>query len=443
MLNVANRVVVVGAGLAGLCCARRLVEAGLPVLVLEAGPEVGGRVRTDLVDGHRLDHGFQVLQTAYPEAQAVLDYTSLRLRPFDSGALIRTPRGFQKMLDPWRNPLGAVGTLFNGIGTLGDRLRLAELRGRVLAQGYDPRQTPQPAPELSTRDFLLNRVGVSPEMYAQFLQPWFAGVFFERELATSSRFFEFVFHMFSAGPACIPAEGMGAIPRQLAAALPAESLRLNTRVTQATAAGVTLESGERLDALGVVLAVEGPAAARLSGGEIEAPGSCGTTCLSYSAEAPPLADRLLVLNGTGAGPINNLCVPSNVSASYAPPGRALISVSVIDPAYRGSAGTGTGTGTGTSDTAANPGLEQAVRQQLTEWFGAGVAQWRHLQTRSIAHGLPAQPAGTFDRPLPNPRLANGLYCCGDYRDSASIQGAMLSGRRAAEQCLSDLRQPAR
>ncbi|MFM8287711.1 MAG: NAD(P)/FAD-dependent oxidoreductase [Planctomycetaceae bacterium] len=433
----ANRVVVVGAGLAGLCCARRLLEAEIPVLVLEAGPEVGGRVRTDLVAGHRLDHGFQVLQTAYPEAQAVLDYPGLQLRPFESGALIRTPRGFQKMLDPWRNPLGAVGTLFNGIGTLGDRLRLAGLRGRVLAQGYDPRQTPQPAPELSTRDFLLNRIGVSPEMYAQFLQPWFAGVFFERELATSSRFFEFVFHMFSAGPACIPAEGMGAIPRQLAGALPAESLRLRTRVTRVTATSVTLESGETLDARGVVLAVEGPAAARLAGGEIAAPASCGTTCLSYSAATPPLTDRLLVLNGTGVGPINNLCVPSNVSASYAPPGRALVSVSVIDPAYRGSAGAGA------SDTSANPELERAVRQQLTEWFGAEVAGWQHLQTRSIAHGLPAQPAGTFDAPRPHPRLESGVYCCGDYRESASIQGAMLSGRRAAEQLLSDLRQPAR
>jgi len=420
--NDTNPVVVVGAGLAGLCCARRLAEAGLPVLVLEAAPAVGGRVRSDQIAGFCLDHGFQVLQTAYPEAQAVLDYHALRLHPFDSGALIRTPHGFAKMLDPWRNPLGAVGTLFNGIGTLGDRVRLAQLRSRVLAQGSDPRQTPQPAPEPTTRDFLLRQIGVSAEMYQQFLQPWFAGVFFEPELATSSRFFEFVFHMFSAGPACVPAEGMGAIPRQLAAGLPAGTIRLQSRVTQASAVGVTLESGESLTAAAVVLAVEGPAAARLAGGVLTAPGSCGTTCLHYAADAAPIPDRLLVLNGTGQGPINNLCVPSNVCPSYAPPGQALISVSVIDPVAR----------------AGEAALEPAVRRQLGEWFGAGVAQWRHLQTRSIAHGLPAQPAGTFDHPAPSPRLPNGLYCCGDHRQSASIQGAMLSGRLTAETLLHDL-----
>ncbi|MFZ5833144.1 MAG: FAD-dependent oxidoreductase [Planctomycetota bacterium] len=94
-------VIVFGAGLAGLCCARRLMESGRDCLLLEASDGVGGRVRTDLVEGFRLDRGFQVLLTAYPAAQAILDYDRLDLRPFYAGAIVLHAGRFHRVADPW------------------------------------------------------------------------------------------------------------------------------------------------------------------------------------------------------------------------------------------------------------------------------------------------------------------------------------------------------
>ncbi|MGA1525128.1 MAG: FAD-dependent oxidoreductase, partial [Planctomycetota bacterium] len=104
-------VLVVGAGLAGLTCARALSAAGVPVRVLDAADAVGGRVRTDVVEGFRLDRGFQVLQTAYPEARRALDYGALELRPFEPGALVRVAGRFVRVVDPWRRPLGALASI--------------------------------------------------------------------------------------------------------------------------------------------------------------------------------------------------------------------------------------------------------------------------------------------------------------------------------------------
>ncbi len=182
-------VLIVGGGLAGLCCARELSRQKVPVVVIESEPEIGGRVRTDLVDGFRLDHGFQVLQTAYPEATAQLNYPALQLRPFAPGALIRTQGRFVEMSDPWRRPDKLLSTLFNGVGTFADRLRLAKLRWNVC------RKTDaeiQKTPDLSTRRFLLETCGFSPDLVERFFRPWFSGVFLEKELATSSHYFQFL-----------------------------------------------------------------------------------------------------------------------------------------------------------------------------------------------------------------------------------------------------------
>jgi phytoene dehydrogenase-like protein len=124
-------VLIVGGGLAGLCCARRLAAAGVTCQVLEASNAVGGRVRTDRVEGFLLDRGFQVLLTAYPEARQALDYDALELRPFEPGALIRCGGRFQRLVDPWRRPKHVLATAFSSVGSLADKLRIASLRRRV------------------------------------------------------------------------------------------------------------------------------------------------------------------------------------------------------------------------------------------------------------------------------------------------------------------------
>lgn len=406
-------VVIIGAGLAGLCCARTLQKNGCNFVLLEAGDEVGGRVRTDIVDGFRLDHGFQVFQTAYPEAQQQLNYGALRLRSFDPGALIRTGGKQVLMSDPWRRPQDVFAVMMNGVGTFSDRLKLARLRWRV-TRGSLEEQWAQP--DSTTEQYLRETNGLSADMVDRFFRPWFTGVFLEDRLKTSSRFFRFIFRMFALGDAALPEEGMGAIPKQLATGLTPAELRLNTKVDSVQGLRVQLQNGEAIDSQSLVMAVDGPEVTRLTHGQIRSPQFHSTTCFYFAAAEPPFRQKLLMLNGDQTGPINNLCVPSNVVPGYAPHGQALISASVVGSKQ---------------DT---PDLEGAVRAQLRDWFGEKTDQWSLLRSYVIRNALPDQAAPFRDTPT-SPKIAAGLYQCGDHCETASIHGAMVSGRKAAEAVL--------
>lgn len=403
--------IVVGGGLAGLACARRLAEAGVAVRLLEASDRVGGRVRTDALDGFLLDRGFQVLLSAYPACGSEIDLGALEPRPFFPGAVVRLDGRFHRVADPFRRPLAALGGLFSPIGSLADKLRVARLRRRLLGTSLaDIFATA----ETTTLEALRSE-GFSAGMIDRFFRPFLGGIFLERRLATSSRMFEFVFRTFSRGDTVLPARGMERIPEQIAGRLPAGVVTTGARVLEASRGGVGLATGERLDAEAVVLAAPDPA---LTGnGELA---WCSTTCLYFAAERAPIEDPVLVLDGDGEGPVNNLCVPSLVAPAYAPPGRHLVSATVVGAASSGEE------------------LEAAVRTQLSGWFGDQVADWRHLRTYEIGHALPAQPPGILEPPERSVRRADGLYRCGDWLDNASIQGAIDSGGRAARAVLADL-----
>jgi phytoene dehydrogenase-like protein len=401
-------VIIVGAGLAGLSCARELHAHGISFQILEASDGVGGRVRTDEVDGFLLDRGFQVLLTAYPETQRVLDYEKLDLRPFYPGSLVWYKDELHKVADPWREPLDGVRGIVSPIGTLADKARVGLLRARV-TQGSIEELFQQP--EKTTLQALRDE-GFSDSIIDRFFRPFLGGVFLNRELDTSSRLFEFVFRMFSLGETAVPALGIQQIPLQLAAGLPDGAVRLNSEVTAVKPGTVTLANGETLTADVVVVATEGPVAARLLNQAVEPPRSRSVTCLYFAADEPPITEPILVLNGTGQGLVNNLHVADRVARTYAPIGQHLISVTVLG----------------------NPELddgvlETAVRQELQEWFGTQTGQWRHLRTYRIQHAQPHQPPPALQPPQRTVRLESGLYVCGDYRDNASINGAMVSGWR--------------
>jgi len=409
-------VLIIGAGLAGLCCARRLQQDGVRFMILESSDGVGGRIRTDTVEGFRLDRGFQVFLTSYPEAAQQLDYEALRLKAFLPGALVCYRGKFHELADPWRRPGVIFPSIFSPIGSFVDKLRVARLRFRVLKGSIEDRFRD---PETTTLKALADS-GFSQLMIDRFFRPFLGGIFLDSDLMTSSRMFQFVFRMFSLGRACLPEEGMEAIPRQLAVGLPPDAVRFGAKVVKAWSNGVRLESGEELYASKVVVATDGPAAANLLE-ETNTVSGQGVTCLYFNAPKPPIERPILVLNGDGQGPINNLCVPTVVVPSYGPIGSSLVSVTVLGTA---------------ADTA---GLQKEVLAQLGDWFGPQTEPWRHLRTYRIPYALPEQfpPAlALMERPIRTPA---GIYLCGDHRDNASINGAMVSGRRAAESLLAEFR----
>lgn len=408
-------VLIVGAGLAGLCCARQLQEKGVTFQILEASDSIGGRVRTDEVDGFLLDRGFQILLTAYPEAKRVLDYSRLNLKVFQHGALSWYAGRMNKLIDPWRTPGAWREALRSDFGSFSDKLRIARLRSRLRRSSIDQLFR---NPDRPTKDALAS-AGFSKEMIHRFFRPFLGGILLDGELQSSSRMFEFVFKMISEGDTAVPAKGMGAIAAQLAEKLPAGSIRLNAHVDSLHESELTLVGREILHARAIVVAAEGPAAAHLVG-EVE-PASRSVTCFYYSAAEPPVPEPILVLNGDGAGPVNNFSVISQVAPSYAPSGKHLVSVTVLG-----------------TQALTEVQLGGFIIGQMKNWFGKVASTWQLVRSYRIAHAQPRQFPGALEPPQRPVRTRPGVYVCGDHRDNASINGAMLSGRRAAEAVTSDL-----
>lgn len=410
-------VLVVGAGLAGLACARHLHRHDISVQVLEASDCVGGRVRTEHVDGFQLDRGFQVLLTAYPQAQLELEYDPLDLHSFYGGALVRLNGHFHRVADPFQHPHDLPQSLISPIGTATDKLRVAYMRHRLRRLTVPELMQRE---EVTATSALEERWGFSSRMIDRFFRPFFGGIFFDRTLMASSRTLEFVFKMFAEGEAALPNGGMEQIPRQMAEHLPDDAVRVQSRVESVTDQTVTLEGGETLEGFGVVVATEAPEADRLVG-NVGRTGGQSTVCVYYAANESPLDEPVLVLDANGAGPINNLTVPSDVAPGYAPKDEALIAAVIVgDP--------------NESDEA----LEKAVREQLIEWFGLKAGGWRHLQTVRIPYALPDQSPPFLSSSERTIRHGSGVYICGDHRRTASINGAIASGRAAARAVIRDL-----
>ncbi|MFT4112408.1 NAD(P)/FAD-dependent oxidoreductase [Silvibacterium sp.] len=418
--------VVIGAGLAGLNCALTLERAGLNVALLEAQDGPGGRVRTDVVDGFRLDRGFQILLTAYPEAQRALDYERLKLCPMTPGALVWHEGAMHRLADPFRHPLLALGSLLDGTVPLGDKLKVASLREKVKQGEIEEIFA---APETTTLEFL-RQYGFSEAMIERFFRPFFSGVFSEPGLKSSSRYFQFLFRMFAEGPAAVPELGMGEIPAQLAAALKPETLSLSTRVVRLEKLPqgyrLKIEDGREIEARTVVAAAGAHTLPLVGLSGLAAPGNGvtwnQTVTVYFTAERAPVEEPTLVLNGVGQedGPINHLTVMSCVSKAYAPPGAELIAANVVGQAPLRDLDL--------------ERLEAAVRGHARRIFGAPVDRWRRLRTYAIPHALPLA-AHVMWNPQPVQRTSEGVYLCGDVTETPSIQGALVSGRRVAEALL--------
>lgn len=384
-----------------MAAAREVTAAGHDVVVFEAADGPGGRVRTDLVDGYRLDRGFQIMLTAYPECRQMLDYDRLDLRTFQPGAMVRIADSFHRVGDPLRQPRQLKSTLKAPIGSPLDKLRILAYRLKVgrgsVESIWDGIGT--------TAMHRFDKLGFSDRMIQRFLQPLFAGITLDADLQGSSQVVDFVFRMLSAGDAAVPAKGMGAISDQLAASLPTGALQLGAKVEQVTASTIAVADGNEATFDAVIVATDATESSRLAG--TEDPGWNGVTSLWLSAPVAPIDEPILALNGTGLGAINSLAPMSHVSADYAPPGSHLIVVSAP-----------------TLDL----GAPAAMRKQLVDWFGPVADTYAELRVDRIEKAQPRQLPGHDARAAVE---ADGIFVAGDHRRDASLNGAIASGRAAA------------
>lgn len=401
-----SSIVVVGAGLAGLASARELHRAGHRVRVLEAADRPGGRVKTDVVDGFLCDRGFQVFLDSYPESRRQLDLEALDLQPFAAGARIWTGSELVVVADPLREPRQTLRSALAPIGSFADKLRVLRLRFTVGSDRFDPYR------EMSTLE-ALRAFGFSEGMIESFFRPFLGGVYLERDLGTSAGKLEFVFSMFASGRATVPSKGMEAIPLQIADEL-GGLIETGVHVENLKEDSLRI-AGETLRPDAIVLAVDAVSSARILGRE-SAPAQKSTTTWYFDAGAAPFEGPWLALNGSGAGRVNSVVVMSAVAPSYAPAGRSLISVSVVDEKHAAD--------------------EKTILDELREWFGPVTSSWKPLARYEIPHALPREP--TF-QPVPEIwRISERTWACGDYLGNASIEGALLSGRLTAERVIGSL-----
>jgi len=405
-------VIIIGAGLAGLTAAKVLKKAGRSIKILEASDAVGGRVKTDQVDGFLLDHGFQVLLTAYPETKRFLDYEALELCKFDPGALILNKNGSNIIGDPIRQPSSLIGTLLSSAGTISDKVRMLLLKLKLARKSIHEIFSEKE----NTTITYLNNFGFSERIISQFFKPFMTGIFLENKLSTSSRMFEFVFKMFGEGDAAIPAKGMGMIPLQLAQDLSPNEIVFNEFVSLIEGNQVKTSSGSIYQASYILIATD---QLHLPTPHQRLKTSYHSVCNMYfTAEKKPFEMPLIALNAIPGSLVNNIAVMNQISQHYSENGDALISLSLIG-----------------NHSKQNPAeLQKRVIDELKFWYPDAV-NWKHLKTYHIDYALPDDDHVLDNMDSKDLRLNAECFICGDHLMNGSINAAMKSGRLAAEAIL--------
>ncbi len=421
-------VIVVGAGIAGLVCALELHRAGRPVVVLEAAPDVGGRVRSSLVDGFVLDHGFQVLFTAYPTLASYLDLDALALRRFQPAARIVRDGRVSRIGDALRDPSLLLDTVFARAVSMGDKLRLLALRRFAQQLTVDECFSPRFA-DVSTRAFLTAR-GFNATVIDGFFAPFYGGILLDRSLATSASILLFTFKMLAMGDSAVPARGMGAITAQLAAHLPVGAVRVgvavrNLEVADGRVVGVTLDDGSRFDAADTVLATDAPGAAvlaRTANVTVATTAALGCTTLYYAADRAPLPGRALWLNAARDAAISHAITMTNVAPEYST-GQPLVAATAV----------------GASAAWSDDVLDRAARHEIAAMVTAHGDMRPYTMTRLAIWRVPyaqfAQSPGSYAQRAAITCGVPGLWRASETLYSSSLDGAARGGQAAARALL--------
>ncbi|MFM7019891.1 MAG: FAD-dependent oxidoreductase [Aquirufa sp.] len=392
-------IVILGAGMAGLQAATELSEKGLPFVLLDRDERPGGRVKSDVVDGFILDHGFQVLQTNYPNVQSSLNLNALNLSSFDSGSKLWYKDQWIDFLNPLRHGLGFL-SLVPSLISIKDIFLLARLWFKLQWQGNSLEESPESTAEL------LNRWGFSERFRSTFIEPFFRGIFLDGQLGQPASLFFFFMQQFLEGQAALPAKGMGAIAEQMLQGLPIESVRLGVEVTKLDQNFVELKGGERVEFERLIIALNPQSAADLLGVHLPQEAHLGVKTFYFSAPARETKSKLLRLLPSESGLLHYSFL-SHVAPSYAPEGFDLIEVSTLDLAI-----------------SENEVLESLANYEMVDGF-------RFIKSYEIAQSLPKTG---FYSALQQAAEANGYLLAGDYTQMPSLQGAMVSGQKAADAC---------
>lgn len=397
-----KRVGVIGAGLSGLSCAVELKKSGFDVEIFEQQKTVGGRVQTDDVEGFKLDHGFQVYLPAYEMGQKFFDYKNLELKGFQAGAKVFYKGTFYKIGDPLRSLKSLLPTLRSPFANLKDKILILKLKSEAAKMSRGPLQVNSQ----TTADYLSD-FGFSKKFIASFFEPFFSGVFLETKLETPSSFFLYLFDKFSNSEASLPKNGMRSLVDQLVSEVNAESIHLGVTVKECSKNSIRLESGEERNFDSVVLAVDEPASLSKSI-DFDVNFNIVTTYY-FKTQSKDFASKFLFLNSEKNRLVNHVACLSAVQESYAPEGWELFSVNVV------------------SEKEAE--LKDVLSDLCVVFGKEEIGKWTFLKSYLVKKALPYRSFYGGQ----SYKTKEGVYLCGDYMESPSIQGALSSGFKVAQE----------
>jgi protoporphyrinogen oxidase len=396
---------IIGAGISGLIAARVLEDSGFNPVVIEATDRAGGRVKTDILNGFQLDHGFQVLLTSYPAAQKYLDFEALDLQLFLPGASIFKGKKQKIIGDPLRDLSLLFPTLLSGIGSLSDKLRILKLNNYLKKKSLSAIFLD---PEQSTFSYL-KAYGFSTKIISEFFKPFFSGIFLETQLETSSRMFEFIYKMFGEGDASIPKAGIEAIPVQLLQNLKHTTFEYTTKVASIKDGEVVLENGTKLESHFTIVATEASSLISNLRNQATQWKSCDT--LYFETDKRVIQDKLIGLIAAEGTLINNIFYPTSLQTA-SESSKELLSVTVID-----------------NQNLSKEMLIEEVKKELSEHCGIDSCQF--IKQYTIPMALPQLENLKYEMLASETRLTTSVFLAGDTQLNGSLNAAMISGERAA------------
>ena len=396
---------IIGAGVSGLIAAYELEQEGYHPVIIEQTDEVGGRVKTIHEKGYALDLGFQVLLSAYPLAKKYLDLDALELHKLESGALIYVNDKTYRIGDPMRNWKMLFPTIFSDIGSISDKLKVLKLNNRLKRKSiheiFESRET-------TTLQYLIE-FGFSPKIIERFFKPFFAGIFLESNIQTSSRMFEFVYKMFGEGYATIPKLGIGEISNQLKNKLHHTEFIFNCEVKDITNDKILMVSGENLPHNGVIIATNSTSMIRSHKGSDMKWKCC--MCLYFEVDQTNIPANTIALIADGGNYANNLYAYMDVKT-----GKTILSVTTLEHMNKTDAE-----------------IIENIIAEVKKYTGALKVDFIHHYR--INQALPdIQNLKMTVQPTEN-KVMDNIFIAGDALMNGSLNAAMESGRIAAKSLL--------
>jgi len=411
--NKSYDVIIIGAGISGLAAGIKLLNSGKKILVIEKSIELGGKINSKLIDGFRIDNGFQVLLTGYSETSKLLNMNKLDLSYFDTGALIWNGRKFNTISDPTRNISELKRSILSPIGNIEDKLRTLLLKLKLLNKSKEKIFSDK---EITTKNYFIQKK-YSKKFREIFLEPFFSGILLDAELQTSSRFTEYIFKILSISRIAVPKNGIGSITKQLADQIPKNNIMVNSTVEHILDGEIVLKNGVKIKFDHLICATDSKSMIKLFPKEkkvVKEYTSCTTHYFSSNNKINSLgkhADtKKIILNGSNTGFINNIAILSNIAKEYAPNNKTLLAITEIQSEHN----------------------KISILNELQNWFPSDYKNFKYIESIHIKNALPKMKTISNKKIYIN---KESIIFCGDYLSHPSIEGAVSSGIEAANQLL--------